>query len=447
MRTGHPPEPFQQARPLIGLGQVALRAGRLPEARRCFKQAERLMLALPDGPEQVNVYTGLSAVYRAAGQPGRAEALARLAVAAGHTPTTPLPYAQALRELAQALADQGRHAPAYRLSQQAQAITDSILNQENTARLAEAQARYASSQQQGYIRELQQQNALRQQQVAEQRRGLAALLFVLALASGAGAALYRLYRHQRRLGWELARRGHQLQDQNTQLVTIQAALQQALDDQEIFLHEFNHRVKNNLQLIGSLLALQTQHPPTGTQTLVQLLRQSQSWVRAIAFSHELLAQMPSRAGNRVEQVDFPALTRQIADYLGRTYQHLAPGVRCTLHMPPLLLPAPMAVPIALILNELLTNSYKYAFGAAPGGHLTVWLEVAPDGRHHLRVQDSGPGLPPNFDPTRASSLGLRLVQQLARQLGGELQWSTAGQPTEFVLVFGPIIPQFGQFIL
>jgi len=88
-----------------------------------------------------------------------------------------------------------------------------------------------------------------------------------------------------------------------------------------------------------------------------------------------------------------------------------------------------AVPLGLIVNELLSNAFKYACPDGRPGHIDLALEAGPTpGAYCLRVRDDGPGLPASFTLARASSLGLRLVQSLARQLGGELLLPVLGQP-------------------
>lgn len=203
-----------------------------------------------------------------------------------------------------------------------------------------------------------------------------------------------------------------------ELQRMEAALKQSLEEKETMLKEIHHRVKNNLQVVSSLLTLQMDQvddPHTR-----DLLADSVRRVRSMALIHQHLYGSAS-----LERVELGDYTRSLAEALRVT---LAPHARLQVEVSSADLPVDKAVPICLILNELLTNAFKYGAPAAPAvaraptsgdWDVRVVLEASPR-ELVLRVQDRGPGLPDDFRIEGHTSLGLQLVTSLARQVRGRV---------------------------
>lgn len=214
-------------------------------------------------------------------------------------------------------------------------------------------------------------------------------------------------------------------------------LSDSLREKEVLLREIHHRVKNNLQVISSLVSLQAD-----TQTdagIRALLGDTRDRVRSMALVHELLYSSDSMA-----VVDFAEYAHILLGYMLHTYGEVAVKVEPTLAVQPLHLPVDTAVHCGLILNELVSNALKHAFPDRQGGKMDISLDCDAASRLVcLRVRDSGVGLPAGMDWRNAPSLGLRLVQMLTRQLRGTVE--CAGPPgTEFRVKFTlsrDIIPQ------
>lgn len=204
------------------------------------------------------------------------------------------------------------------------------------------------------------------------------------------------------------------------------ALSKALTAAEILLREVHHRVKNNLQIISSLLNMQADGLPEGAQ---KALDESQRRVRSMALVHE---QLYSR--ERPDQVDFGEYVASLTSELFSAYSIHSSTIRLRLDIEPVLLHIDQAMPCGLILNELMTNSLKYAFPETHSGEILVALRSSAEGRVTLRVADNGVGLPPGFDWRKSQSLGLRIVNVLATQLNGILDCSGGGG-ADFTLTF------------
>jgi PAS domain S-box-containing protein len=189
-----------------------------------------------------------------------------------------------------------------------------------------------------------------------------------------------------------------------------------LAEKEVLLKEVHHRVKNNLQVISSLVSLQADG--SGDETVRNVLRDVTYRVRSMALVHEKLYQSADLA-----HIDFAEYTRSLLSYLWRAHGAAAANVRLTLDLSPVLLPVDTAVPCGLILNELGGNALKHAFRGRSEGEVTVALQNTADGRIRLSLSDNGVGFPSGFDWREVPSLGLRLVQMLSKQLGASVEVS------------------------
>jgi PAS domain S-box-containing protein len=200
----------------------------------------------------------------------------------------------------------------------------------------------------------------------------------------------------------------------------------SLKEKEVLLQEIHHRVKNNLQVISSLLNLQGHRLKDKEQQAV--FQDSQNRIKSMALVHEQLYQSPD-----LSRVDFPEYLRKLTAMLFRTYERASSTIRLQITARGIFLQAAKAVPCGLIVNELVTNALKHAFPHNRSG--TISIEVVPKGNQfRLTVQDNGVGLPETLDPLRSESLGLQIVQVLVKQLDGKLEFDRQ-RGTRFILRF------------
>jgi len=197
----------------------------------------------------------------------------------------------------------------------------------------------------------------------------------------------------------------------------EAQLQDSLREKEVMLQEIHHRVKNNLQIVSSLLNLQAEQAQD--PRIAEMLRDSQNRVRSMAYIHERLYRSPDLA-----QVNFADYARALTSHLLNSYQSADSGavsVRVDIGEDARL-SVDTAIPCGLIVNELVSNALKHAFppGWKTPGLITIAMRQTPNG-YALSVRDNGVGLPMDVDLRRARSLGLELVAILAQQLGGALE--------------------------
>ena len=201
-----------------------------------------------------------------------------------------------------------------------------------------------------------------------------------------------------------------------------------LNDREVLLREIHHRVKNNLQVISALQQLQSTR--TKDPLVKAQLEESQNRVLSIAFIHQNLYQH-----NDLKGVEMQSFVRELTGHILAVCIGQEKKIVVTQDIAPVTLDIDTAVPLGLIINELLTNSCKHAFRDRNEGRIFIRLMMsAVPGNYLLEYDDDGPGLNAALDLSKADSLGLKLISQLAEQLDGTLQYQ---QPplNRFVLTF------------
>jgi PAS domain S-box-containing protein len=213
----------------------------------------------------------------------------------------------------------------------------------------------------------------------------------------------------------------------TPIKLAEEALKSSLAEKEVLLKEIHHRVKNNMQVISSLVDLQADEVKDAAMR--DIFKDVIYRVRSMAMVHEILYQSADLA--RVEFADY---TRSLLGYLWRAHGAAACGAQLSLDLEPVSLPVNAAVPCGLILNELFSNALKHAFTGRDGGQVTVSLRADADGNVRISVHDNGIGLPAELDWETTRSLGLRLVKMLSGQLHATVEVAI-DEGTRFMITF------------
>jgi two-component system CheB/CheR fusion protein len=212
----------------------------------------------------------------------------------------------------------------------------------------------------------------------------------------------------------------------TERRTVEQQIRGSLHEKEILLKEIHHRVKNNLQMIASLLSLQSEY--LGHSKAVELLEDMKSRVRSIAAIHEILY-----GSADLSQIDFAGYVDALAKDLLSFHSAAANKVRLNIHSEPVFLEITQAVPCGLIVNELLTNSLKHAFPDGRVGSIEVSF-TCPVEECKLEISDDGIGLPATLDPQNSASMGFQLLMLLIQQIKGKLTVDRSSG-TRFTIVF------------
>jgi two-component sensor histidine kinase/HAMP domain-containing protein len=212
-------------------------------------------------------------------------------------------------------------------------------------------------------------------------------------------------------------RVHERTDELEREVQIRAAteadLRASLAEKDVLLKEIHHRVKNNLQVISSLLNLQTSH--VEDERVREILTTSQDRLRSIALVHEMFYQSDDLA--RIDLAPFLSATMS---YLLSAYSVDPKAVHAQVECTPMHVAIDTAIPLGLITHELISNALKYAFPENRHGLVRVALQ--PNGSTvHLTVDDDGVGIPESVRWDRPASLGLQMVHSLTRQIRGQIE--------------------------
>ncbi len=189
-------------------------------------------------------------------------------------------------------------------------------------------------------------------------------------------------------------------------------IKKSLKEKELLLMEIHHRVKNNLMVISSLLNLQSRQ--IKDQKALSLLKDSQSRARSMALIHEKLY-----SSTDLKRINFGDYINDITEELFKTYL-THPGVTLKMDVENLMLDINTSIPLGLIINELVSNSLKYAFATDEKGNIIVAFHKKDD-IYTLTVGDNGTGLPDDLDLNNTKSLGMKLVTSLTEQLDGRLE--------------------------
>jgi two-component sensor histidine kinase len=220
---------------------------------------------------------------------------------------------------------------------------------------------------------------------------------------------------------------------NRELSANEERLQITLGEKENLLKEIHHRVKNNLQIIHSMLNLQMSY--VRDEKAIELFKESKNRVYSMALIHERLYQSESLA-----KIDLPEYIRSLTTNLFLSYGVSERIIQPTIDVENVPLDIDRLIPFALIVTELISNSLKHAFPELPGragveGEILVELRRGFGNKLLLTVRDNGIGMPDGLKLLNSGSLGLKLVSVLVRQLRGEIELESGRPGTEFRIIF------------
>ncbi|MDF0554605.1 PAS domain S-box protein [Kamptonema sp. UHCC 0994] len=201
----------------------------------------------------------------------------------------------------------------------------------------------------------------------------------------------------------------------------------SLKEKEVLLKEIHHRVKNNLQIISSLLKLQSKYIKDSES--MELFIDSYNRIRSMALIHENLYRTTDLA-----RIDTAEYIRKLVSNLSSSYGFSSKTIEVKLEIDSIFLDIDTAIPCGLIINELVSNAFKYAFPQVKKGKVLVSFQLINNSHFILRVSDTGVGFPPTFDWEQTESLGLQLVLNLTEQLGGNIELDRSSG-TDFQICF------------
>jgi two-component sensor histidine kinase len=285
-------------------------------------------------------------------------------------------------------------------------FNDSIFNETKSRQIEELQIQYETEKKERDLKILQSEKSVQQIQLQQANLtknitfGTGSLLLVIL------GLLYNRYRLKQRVN-------KQLEDQQAEINQTNRSLQHLLEVRERLLREIHHRVKNNLQIVMSLLNSQSAYLENGKA--LTAIRDSQQRIHSISLIHQKLYQ-----SENISLIDMSVYIRELTDYLQGSFD-TGKNIRFDLQTEPIELDVTQAVPLGLILNEAISNAVKYAFPNGKTGTVTISMRQTGEDQLALSVADDGAGLPEGFDINKSNSLGMSLMRGLSKQLNGSFE--------------------------
>lgn len=275
---------------------------------------------------------------------------------------------------------------------------DSVFNETTIRQIAEIQTAYETEKKDQAIAGLEQESQI-QKLLGERQRSQ------IYLSSG-GFALFLI------VAFVFYNRSRLKHKANRMLETKNQLIEKQHQEKEMLLKEIHHRVKNNLQIISSLLSMQTRG--MHDTKMIDAMKESQSRVKTMALIHEKLYQYDNLA-----RINMKEYMKELSDFLSQTYCS-EKEIKVIIETNDVLLDLDTAVPLGLITNELLTNAHKYAFQDMDKGEIKIMLKTIEKNGYNLIISDTGKGMDKDIDISKSSSLGLKLVRTLIKQISGDL---------------------------
>ena len=226
---------------------------------------------------------------------------------------------------------------------------------------------------------------------------------------------------------EIERTTRELHAEAKERSRVSKQLRKSLKEKETLLQEVHHRVKNNLQVISSLLDLSSLR--VHDQQATNMLTDARTRIYTMSLIHSQLY-----TSERLDKVEMGRHVRELVNYLSEVYEKQK-GITTVIEIPDIYLPVTQAIPCATVLSELISNAIKHAFRGKPEGMVEISMNKSDESIIIVRVKDDGIGIPGEVDIDKTNSLGLKLVRNMVRkQLGGKIRLVRNGG-SEFIVEF------------
>jgi two-component sensor histidine kinase len=315
---------------------------------------------------------------------------------------------------------QARFFPAIAHYQQYKVISDSLFNESRNNQLISVQTQHEIEKKNHHIALLTQRSKVQQATIGQRQAERNALIAGTGLLLTMLSLIYNRYRLKQRSNQQLKAQQQlleakqaEVEDKNQLLQGLLGEKDELVEQKEWLLKEVHHRVKNNLQIIISLL--QSQGRYLSDETALNAINQSKHRVRAMALIHQKLYR-----SDNLSSIDVPEYLHEVVEQLAESFD-TADRIRFDYQLAPLELDVVQAVPLGLIVNEAVTNALKYAFPQGRPGTVRLSLRPLAGPHYELVVEDDGVGLPPGLALERSHSMGAKIMRGLSKQLEGSLK--------------------------
>ncbi|MEO8233965.1 MAG: histidine kinase dimerization/phosphoacceptor domain -containing protein [Flavobacterium sp.] len=291
-------------------------------------------------------------------------------------------------------------------------LKETLFNETKSKQITGIQIQYDTEQKEKEIKFLNQKNEIQLLTIAKQKYAteLFTIIFIMLLIIV--SILFWLFRLKRNANRSLQNKNKEIDNKNVFLENAQQKLKLSLQEKEVLLKEIHHRVKNNLQLVNSLLSIQARDSES-RMDVKEFLTKSQDRVQSMALIHETLYMSDNLA-----TVNFQEYLEKLVNHLYSAFDIDKTAIEVHMETNNIFLDIEKVIPLGLILTELINNALKHAF-ILHKGRIDITLDHDSKNQLRLSVCDDGTGLPENYK-NKASTLGFELVDALTHQLEGKL---------------------------
>lgn len=307
---------------------------------------------------------------------------------------------------------QGNLAGAIAYLKKIKTVDDSIYNIEKNKEISQLEISYETAQKDkdillkaNSISLLSKEKELQKHRISQSNNEKNIAFVVLIIALIAAVAIYVAYRNKIRLNALLEKKRQEISDKNEKLNKL-------VDEKEWLLKEIHHRVKNNLQIVMSLL--NTQSAYLTDKAAQSAIGDSQRRLHSIALIHQQLYK-----SDNVSAIKIYRYISELVSYLKDSYDSSL--IKFDIKVDDVELDVAQTIPIGLVLNEAITNSFKYAFAPGEKGKIKISLCQVQGNKYELLIRDNGKGLPQDFEPENCNSLGMQLISGLSGDLNGDFK--------------------------
>ncbi|MGV7108089.1 tetratricopeptide repeat-containing sensor histidine kinase [Flavobacterium sp. U410] len=309
----------------------------------------------------------------------------------------------------------GKYKEAYESQKGFQKYSDSMFNSEINNRVYELQKQYEFEREKELLAQEQLQKEKTSKIRAEKQETLIYIIAVsLIILSFLTAVIYYNSKENKKQ--------RKIVEQQKEVI------EKSLNEKETLLREIHHRVKNNLQIISSLLNMQSSE--LHSEEVYYMLKEGQNRIQAMSLIHQKLYQSED-----IDKVDIENYVSDLSSFLSQTYVGDSQNVEVQIIAHKCRFDFETAVPLGLIINELVSNAYKHAFVDQKNGIIRIEINTLGDIDYQLKVGNNGKPLPEDFSLEEQKSLGLKIVSILSRQLRGSFKINSTDEFTTFVVTF------------
>lgn len=354
-----------------------------------------------------------------------AEAIIASPISTSVTAATAEPYIKKLKKAEETFVSKGNFKDAYAISLQLKELTDSLVK--NETRQSELRSRLSyDSLQQAESKKTYNKNLLQKQSELDSSRKIIYLVIMgFGLALLVAFAFFRNYKASKKTN-------QIIEQQKLETEEKKRIIENSLVEKETLLKEIHHRVKNNLQIVSSLLNLQANRMED--DNLKKIMTEAKNRINSMALIHQKIYQ----SGN-LSSIDFQTYIEQMTQSMEANFNVHNKKITYDINTNGVVLDIDTSIPLGLIINELLTNIYKYAFIDRDKGRITINLQQKNEEELELHIADDGVGLPSNFDMNTVNSLGVKLIKGLSNQLKGAIRYENNNGTHCFINFKKPLV--------